>query len=79
MNLTLAELAKRWRCSHSTTLAVVRSGQLRAINIGTGRRAHYIVPIEAVEEYEAARTVRPPTPKQSKRRKRLPPVTDYIT
>lgn len=78
-HLTLAELAERWRCSHSTVLTLARSGQIGAIDIGTGRRAHYIVPLEAVEQYEATRTVRQPAQQQRRRRNRLPQVTEYIT
>jgi hypothetical protein len=58
-------------------LALVRSGRLRAIDIGTGRRGHYVVPVEWLEEYERERTTRAPATR--KRRRALPAqVTEYI-
>lgn len=67
----LAEIAARWNCSHSTVLALVRSGQLPAIDISTAptRRSHYIVRGEDLQAFEALRTVRPVTAPAARRRR----------
>jgi hypothetical protein len=74
MSHTPADLCDRWRCSHSHVLNLIRSGDLVAINIGTGGRARYVVTEEALEDFEAGRAVRPPQQQQKRRAKR----TDVI-
>ena len=69
---SLADVATRWGCCHSTVLSLVRAGHLAAIDISTNPtgRSRYIVPAAALEAFENRRTVAPPAPK-SKRRARL--------
>ena len=69
---TLADVAARWNCSHSSVLALVYSGDLAAIDISTNPagRSRYIVPSDSLEDFENRRTVAPPAPK-SKRRARV--------
>lgn len=76
---SLAQLCERWQCSHSHTLNLIRSGKLPAINIGTGGRARYVVSAEAVEDFENARTVRPPAKQQKRRRKKRSDVIEFFT
>lgn len=66
---SLADIAERWSCSHSHVLNLVRSGELTALNIGTGRRARYVVMADALEEFETRRTVAPPAPATKRRAK----------
>jgi hypothetical protein len=77
---TLAELAERWCCSHSTALSHVRSGQLPAVDISSNPRgrSHYIVATESVEAFEAARTTTPPKA-PSKRRSRTKSDIEFFT
>ena len=60
---SLAEVAERWGCSHSSVLALVYSGDLSAIDISTNPagRSRYIVPADALHEFEQRRTVAPPS------------------
>lgn len=71
---TLAEIADRWGCSHSTVLSHVYSGDLRGIDISTNpaRRSRYIVPADALEAFEEARETPPPkTPAPKRKRVRV--------
>ncbi len=78
---TLAELAERWCCSHSTVLTHVRQGTLRAVDISSNSkgRSHYIVPTEAVEAFEAGRMTQPPTPAKSRAKVRSQDVIEFFT
>ncbi len=60
---SLAEIASRWGCSHSTVLTLVRSGNLQAVDISSnpGGRSRFIVPAESLEDFELLRTVTPPS------------------
>lgn len=67
---TLAEIAERWGCAHGTVLTHVYTGDLRAIDISTNPKgkSRYIVPAEALEQFERARETPPPeTPPKRKR------------
>ncbi|MHB9077031.1 MAG: hypothetical protein ACYC3X_06000 [Pirellulaceae bacterium] len=68
---TLAEIAARWGCCHSSVLMLVYSGDLRAIDISTNPKgkSRYIVPAEALEAFEAARAT--PPPEKPLKRKRV--------
>jgi len=76
---SLADIATRWGCCHSHVLSLVRSGALQAINIGMGSRARYIVSAESLDDFESARTTRPPAPKQKRRRVRREDVIEFFT
>jgi len=81
-SFTLAEVATRWSCSHSTALAHVRSGELHAIDISTKPegRSHYIVPAESLEAFESRRTVAAPSPPAKRRAKiKRRDVIEFIT
>jgi len=69
---TLAEVAERWSCCHSSVLSLVKSGELSAIDISSNPagRSRYIVPFDALADFEARRTVSPPSA-PTKRRPKL--------
>lgn len=68
---TLLEIAERWGVSHSTVLTHVYTGDLRALDISTNPKgkSRFIVPAEALADFEAARAT--PPPDQPLRRKRV--------
>jgi len=67
---TLAEIAQRWGCSHSTVLTHVYTGELRALDISTNprQRSRYIVPGDALAEFEQSRATPPPEPPAPRKR-----------
>jgi hypothetical protein len=69
---TLQAIADRWGCSHSTVLHHVYTGELRSIDISTNpsKRSRYIVPDDALEEFETKRTM-PPSDVDVPKRKRV--------
>lgn len=79
---TLADIAERWCCCHSTVLAHVRSGRLPAIDISTNpsKRSRYVVRANDLEEFEHRRTVAPieVTPKRRRARIRPSQILDII-
>lgn len=79
MNYSLPQLCKRWVCSHSHVLNLIRRGELVAINIGTGSRSRYVVTSEALEDFESARTVRPAGKPEKRRQKKRTDVIEFFT
>lgn len=75
---TPADLCDRWRCSHSHILNLIRSGDLPAINIGTGGRARYVVTEESLDDFESGRTVRPPLKAAKRRRAKRTDVIEFF-
>jgi hypothetical protein len=58
--LTPPRLADRWGVSCDKVLSLVRSGELRAVNISEGRqRARYLIDLADIEEFERRRETRP--------------------
>ena len=76
--LTPDEAARRLKVTAEHVRALIRSGRLSAINIGTGpKRPLYRIPASALGEFLSSRhhaggTTRP------RRSKRLPPVEDHF-
>ena len=76
--LTPDEAARRLKVSPEHVRALIRSGRLAAINVGTGpKRPLYRIPLCALRDFlsnrrQPAQTTRPP------RFKRLPPVEDHF-
>jgi helix-turn-helix protein len=69
---TIDQVAERWNCSSSTVLSHIYDGTLRAFDISTNpsKRSRWIVPAEALEEFEANRTFNAtPVAKPPKRKK----------
>jgi hypothetical protein len=69
--LSLDAIAARWGVSHGTVLNHVYSGALRAIDVSTNprRKSRYVVPPEALAEFEASRMTPPPSPPPPPRRR----------
>lgn len=59
--ITPPELAEIWGVSPAKVLALIKSGQLRAINLATrhGGRPRYAIDLADVEAFERARLVVP--------------------
>lgn len=55
---TVAELADAWRCSKDFIYDLISRGELRSLNLGSGR-AKTRIPASAVTEYEERQTRRP--------------------
>ena len=55
---TVAELAKAWRCSANLIYRLISGGELRSVNLGSGR-AKTRVPASAVAEYMERQTRKP--------------------
>ena len=71
--LTPPQLAKEWGVSPDKVVAFIRSGELRAIDISSNRgspRPRYLIDIDDLRAFEAARAVIPPQPKTKRRRRR---------
>jgi excisionase family DNA binding protein len=72
--LSVHDLTERYGVSEHTVLGWIRSGELRAVNVGRrpgGKKPRWRITQEALEAFERARTPAPPLPRA--RRKRQPP------
>lgn len=76
--LTVADVARRYRVGEDRVRRWITSGQLRAVNTSDARcaRPRYVVPPEALLEFELGRSVA--TPPKAKRPKRRPGAVDYF-
>lgn len=68
-----SELAELWQCSHGHVLSLIRSGKLRAINIGAGQRDHYVIDPAEIKRFETGGTAKPIV-----RRPRVVKVHDHL-
>ena len=67
--LTPAELAKALRVDVHSVLAWIKTGQLRAVNVGSGRkRPRWRIDPADVAVFEAARTAQPQTTTQRRKK-----------
>lgn len=75
--LTVREVARRYRVGEDKVRAWIRRGELRAINTATVlcSRPRFVIPPEAITEFERRRTVAPP--KSPPRRRRRAPRIDF--
>ena len=72
-------IAKRYAVGVGTVLGWIRSGELAAINVGSGpKRPRWRIMPEAIETFERRRTAQPATPKPARRRKQLQNVVEYF-
>ena len=55
--LRTTDVAERLDCETSHVTALIRSGQLRAINIGSKQRPEYRIHPDALAEFERERAV----------------------
>lgn len=76
---TVEDLTKRFGVTVHTVLAWIRSGELRAVNVGRSpgaRKPRWRTTEQALSEFEALRTPTPPPPR-AKRRKRPADVIEF--
>jgi excisionase family DNA binding protein len=72
--LTISEVAERYSVDPHSVLDWVRSGELRAVNVGRSpgrKKPRWRIPLAAVEQFELIRSFSP-TPPRTRRRKRQP-------
>ena len=76
--LTPPELAQRWGVNPTKVLALIRSGELRAVNLATrpNGRPRYRIDLADVAAFESARST-VPAPKPRRRRADRP-VREYV-
>jgi len=78
---TPRELARRWRVSPDKVRALVRSGELAALNLASPRcgKPRLVITPEAVAAFERGRAAAPPPkpPKPPERRKRTSQIDYY--
>jgi excisionase family DNA binding protein len=76
--LTVQAAAQSLGVSESQVLALIRRGDLRAVNIGIGRqRARWRITIEDLDRFAAERTARPPA-ETSRRRRAQKQTADFV-
>jgi excisionase family DNA binding protein len=73
LTFSVKDLQKRYAVGEHTVLSWIRSGELRAVNVGRrpgAKKPRWRIPAEALAAFELARTPTPPPPRA--RRKRRP-------
>jgi hypothetical protein len=72
--LTISEFARRYRVGKLKVRSWIQSGQLRAINTADVKcgKPRYVIPPEALVEFERARSAAAPATKRTKRRPEVP-------
>ena len=73
------ELAKLYRVKPDKILALIRAGELRAVDLRSpdSTRPRWRIPADAIVEFENRRSATPP-PKPTRRRRRQADVTEYF-
>jgi excisionase family DNA binding protein len=77
--LSVRDLCERFRVSEQTVLGWIRSGELRAVNVGRrpgAKKPRWRVTAEALAAFEALRTPNLPLPR-ARRRKRPADVIQF--
>jgi excisionase family DNA binding protein len=75
---SVRDLCERYHVSVHTVLEWIRSGELRAVNVGRrpgAKKPRWRIPQAALDDFELARTATPPPPRA--RRKKLPSVIAF--
>jgi excisionase family DNA binding protein len=70
--LSVQDLCDRYRVSEHTVLAWIRSGELRAVNVGRhlgAKKPRWRITQEALEAFELSRTPTPPPPRMRRKKK----------
>jgi len=77
---TAPEVAARYRVNLTKVNGWIRTGVLRAIDISqsAGKRPRYRVPLDAIEAFDASRSVVPPPPVPRTRHRRQDATPDYL-
>ncbi|MBN2291804.1 MAG: helix-turn-helix domain-containing protein [Pirellulales bacterium] len=74
------ELAERYEVATDKVIAWIRSGELSAFDVGSkpgSQRPRYRISENAIESFEIARSIQPPTPR-TRRRRRDPNVKEFF-
>ena len=76
--MTPPELARRWGVSRDKIIFFILTGELRAIDASKrrGDRPRYLIDVEDIEAFEAARTVVPAVKPTRRKRDSLP--VDFV-
>jgi excisionase family DNA binding protein len=77
--LSVRDICKRYCVGEHTVLAWIRSGELRAVNVGrkiSTRKPRWRISEKALEAFEAQRAATPPLPR-SRRRKQQAEVIQF--
>jgi excisionase family DNA binding protein len=77
--LSVREICERYGVGEHTVLGWIRSGELRAVNVGRRlgtKKPRWRITQEALDAFEALRTPRPPAPR-TRRRKRPADVIEF--
>jgi excisionase family DNA binding protein len=78
-SVTPPEIAKSLGKDVHEIHKLIRSGKLRAWNLGNGtKRPRYRVPISALQEFLRSCEVTPPTPRLKRTSKPKPATVDYV-
>jgi excisionase family DNA binding protein len=70
--LSVRDVCERYGVSEHTVLGWIRSGELRAVNVGRrpeGKKARWRVTEEALAAFELSRTPTPPPPRKRRRKR----------
>jgi hypothetical protein len=70
--LKVIDIQNRYGVTQGTVLGWIRSGELKAVNVGQSvgkKKPRWRIPQAALDAFEAARTATPAAPKVSQRRK----------
>ena len=70
--LSVHDLTERYGVSEHTVLGWIRSGELRAVNVGRrpgGKKPRWRITQEALEAFEQLRTAAPPAPRLRRRKR----------
>jgi hypothetical protein len=77
---TVAGLARRWHIGPDKVRALIRKGELVAVNVATDPcgRPQWRILAESVHAFETLRASSPPPPKAPRRRQRREGFVDYF-
>lgn len=70
--LSVHDVCERYGVSEHTVLGWIRSGELRAVNVGRrpgGKKPRWRIPQTELEAFELARITTPPPPQRSRRKR----------
>jgi excisionase family DNA binding protein len=79
VTFTVREICKRYSVAEHTVLGWIRSGELKALNVGRTpgtKKPRWRITAEALATFELLRTTTPPPP-WTRRRKRSPEVVEF--
>ena len=77
--LLVPEVSAHLRCGTERVLRLIRAGELRAINVGTGsKRPRWVIDAADLEEFERKRANAPAVVKIESRRQRREQVPNYF-